>query len=418
MLSAAAAAVAPHGAQRLQVRQVLSVYVDNRCRCGDRHHHHPGTDGGQQHRPQSFPMGGGGGGGGEGLYAGAGLYAPLPQQRLVDTHCRHCLAQQQLVNYACHYAQQQQQQSGVRCHTAADDDNAINQSIYMSAKEARIQQQQMLLYAKNQSLMVVAGPRNIGIDSGVKDTASAAPSVDVVPTDAPQQKETSSVPREGEVASANQSSSPPIGVELPASFDSVTLKRMLRSLSGSPLLDRTSVGLSGPADGSKREPVCEQPDHLSNRSDDANIGLLSQRQEENADLKLDSSSSVIQEPLSVSHLQESKELVVRTSETVVEKPLDVDEETAARSVEAGVLAQCSPKSVEEDKPLPNGCVTESVKCVLSETLPSEGAQVMVKVTRDANSNDGETSVEHSLDESHGEYLFIFHLIVALPQKQS
>lgn len=184
-----------------------------------------------------------------------------------------------------------------------------------------------------------------------------------------------------------------MGVELPASFDSVTLKRMLRSLSGSPLLDRTSVGLSG------------------SRSDDAAPSGLSQRQE-NAALKLDSSSVTqerLTEPFGLDHLRENKDPVARISETVADKGLDVGEETDARSAEAKALAQSSPLSEREDKALPDGCVAESVEGVLSETLRSEGTQV--KVTRDVNlCNNGEPRVEHSLDEFHGEYLCIFSIV--------
>lgn len=249
---------APQNGQQVQVRQVLSVYVDNRCRCGaDRHALVQAPDRSEvsQHRPQSFPAG-------AGLYGstcpelGSGLYGSHLDQ---EAQCCHCLAQAQQSghvcsvarNFSCHYGQ-----LGRHCHVA--DDNAINQSIYMSAKEARVaqqqqQQHQQLLHEKSQALALAAAGMVRTKDAASKDTVQASQADTAQLKDGQKlQSETTSSEnfsqkRHYEVPS--WSPMPPVtttsltvdGAELPASFDSVTLKRMLRSLSGSPPLESTGI---------------------------------------------------------------------------------------------------------------------------------------------------------------------------------
>lgn len=250
---------APQNGQQVQVRQVLSVYVDNRCRCGaDRHTLVQAPDRSEvsQHRPQSFPVG-------ASLYGsacpelGSGLYGSHVDQ---EAQCCHCLAQAQQSghvcsvarNFSCHYGQ-----LGRHCHVA--DDNAINQSIYMSAKEARVaqqqqQQHQQLLHEKSQALALVAGTVRAkdAKDATSKDTvqASGPETTQLKDGQKPQSETTNSenFPQKRQYEVPNWSPMPPVatsltvdGAELPASFDSVTLKRMLRSLSGSPPLECTGI---------------------------------------------------------------------------------------------------------------------------------------------------------------------------------
>lgn len=413
----------------MQVRQVLSVYVDNRCRCGsDRHQMGMGADAQAQHRPQSFPVG-------AGIYGacaelGTGLYAtvPPPQQQQQHHHvvepqgggggqCCYCLAQLHSGLAARnHYAQI----TGRYCDVI--DDNAINQSIYMSAKEARIQQQQQqqMLYAKNQSLIVIAGGGNHP-PPRPRDCAArvAAPAKDVVvvpPLEMPPQREDAAqigaAPSEGGTGQhqrhqRQEAPEVPIGAELPASFDSVTLKRMLRSLSSSPPLDRSSsVELPTTGADSKQQGT-------SNELPRNHLGGGGSGTQEDVDppLRLNSSSSA-------SVKREKSPESVGFNQLQTRRPDAADKknsgEIPAKNVEvkrdqssSGAPPVDSNAAAPQGRSLPNGCSSRSA--IGKETCkePSDAGQSefeTARVNAEAKSAvyGGRNGTEHTSKIGQGE----------------
>ena len=218
---------APRNAnQQVQVRQVLSVFVDNRCRCNADCQAAVGRPAvgliDQPSRPQSYPV----------------AFSDRDAAAAATAQCYHCIYPHH-GHVPCDARGNSSPYSGVP-HLHSSDDNAINQSIYMSSKEARARQ---LMKSDAMTSAVPTGGKSnkdasnatVAKDKEVnrvetEDTISAV-GQSAKRTFRQQRQSTSSM--EWPPPPPLESETPENCPELPASFDSVTLKRMLRSLSGS-----------------------------------------------------------------------------------------------------------------------------------------------------------------------------------------